>query len=85
MLAWMVPLILSFLVFNTLFNLQSQQDQIRLFTNVANRLSPGGTFLIEAFVPEFSSYQENQKVATKLLETDRVWLEAITHDPVDQL
>ncbi len=73
-----------FLIYNTLFNLQSQEDQIRCFTNTAKRLAPGGTFLIEAFVPEFSAFTDHQKVKTNRLGISSVWLEAVTHDPLTQ-
>ncbi|WP_415404539.1 class I SAM-dependent methyltransferase [Tateyamaria sp. SN3-11] len=74
-----------FLVFNTLFNLQSQADQVRCFQNVADRLAPGGTFLIEAFVPDFSGFTDNQRVTARNLTQTGVWLDACTHDPVAQL
>ena len=73
-----------FLVFNTLFNLQSQDDQVRCFKNVADRLNDNGTFLVEAFVPDFSDYKHGQNVRTKRLDMDSVWLEAALHDPVQQ-
>ena len=44
-----------FLVFNTLFNLTSQAAQVRLFRNVGARLAPGGTFLVETFVPDLTA------------------------------
>lgn len=69
-----------FLIFNTLFNLPDQDTQIRCFRNVSERLAPGGTFLIEAFVPDFSEYVHDQRVRTMLLDMDTVWIEAATHD-----
>jgi SAM-dependent methyltransferase len=74
----------AFLVFNTLFNLQSQEDQIRCFANTAKRLAPGGTFLVETFVPDLSGFENHQKVSTKKLDMASVWLEAVTHDPLTQ-
>lgn len=74
-----------FLVFNTLFNLQSQEDQIRCFANVADRLSEGGTFLVETFVPDLSGFSDGQRVQTKRLDRSSVWIEAALHDPVRQL
>jgi len=74
-----------FLVFNTLFNLTSQQAQLRCFRNVAKRLVPGGSFLIETFVPDFSGFSEGQRTRTKRLTKDEVWLEAAMHDPVQQM
>ena len=74
-----------FLVFNTLFNLKSQDDQVRCFKNVADRLNDNGTFLIEAFVPDFSDYKKGQNVRTMRLDMESVWLEAAVHDPARQL
>src|SRR5207249_9707777 len=44
---------LIYVVFNTLFNLLTQQDQVRCFENVAAHLSGDGVFVVEAFVPTF--------------------------------
>jgi SAM-dependent methyltransferase len=74
-----------FLVFNTLFSLQSQEDQVRCFANVADHLAPGGTFLVETFVPDLSDFSNGQRVQTKHLDMHSVWLEAATHDPLRQL
>lgn len=74
-----------FLVFNTLFNLQSQEDQIRCFDNVATRLNPGGTFLVETFVPDLCGFSDGQRLQTKRLDRSSVLLEAALHDPVRQL
>jgi SAM-dependent methyltransferase len=48
---------LVYVVFNTLFALPSQDEQVRCFQNVAGRLAPGGVFVVEAFVPEPDKYQ----------------------------
>src|SRR5437868_12041266 len=48
---------LVYVVFNTLFALESQEDQVRCFQNVAAHLEPGGVFVVEAFVPEPDKYQ----------------------------
>jgi SAM-dependent methyltransferase len=42
---------LAYLVFNTITNLTSQEEQIACFTNVAEHLEPGGRFVVEVFVP----------------------------------
>ena len=44
---------LVYVVFNTLFNLLSQDAQVRCFENVAAHLSDEGSFVVEAFVPTF--------------------------------
>ena len=47
-------------------------------------LKVGGTFLVEAFVPDFSAYRDGQNVRVRRLDMDSVWLEAAVHDPVAQ-
>ncbi len=42
---------LAYLVFNTITNLTTQDDQVDCFRNVAEHLRPGGCFVIEVFVP----------------------------------
>ena len=43
---------LAYLVFNTIMNLTSQEEQVACFQNVADHLEPGGCFVIEVHVPE---------------------------------
>jgi len=43
---------LAYLVFNTITNLTSQDEQVACFRNVAAHLETGGRFVIEVFVPE---------------------------------
>jgi SAM-dependent methyltransferase len=51
---------LVYVVFNTFFALLSQEDQVRCFSNVARRLQQGGTFVIEAFVPDMTRWNESR-------------------------
>ena len=41
----------AYLVFNTIMNLTSQDEQVACFQNVAAHLEPGGCFVIEVMVP----------------------------------
>jgi len=75
----------AFLVFNTLFNLTSQAEQVRCFRNVAERLAPGGAFLVETFVPDFSAYHDNQSMRTTKVGFKSLWFEAKVHDPTRQV
>ncbi len=75
---------LVFLVFNTLFNLRSQDDQLRCFHNVARHLSHGGFFVVEAFVPDFEGYVDDRALRTAHVSARGVTLEASVHDPVTQ-
>ncbi len=42
---------LVYLVFNTIMNLTTQDEQVACFQNVAAQLKPGGCFVIEVLVP----------------------------------
>jgi SAM-dependent methyltransferase len=42
---------LVYLVFNTITNLTTQDEQVACFENAAAHLAPGGAFVIEVFVP----------------------------------
>ena len=44
------PFTLVYIVFTTFFGLPSQEEQVCCFRNVAARMVPGGTFVIEALV-----------------------------------
>ena len=46
------PFALVFVAYNTFFNLLTEARQRACFAAVAERLVPGGAFVIEAFVPE---------------------------------
>jgi hypothetical protein len=54
---------LVYLLFNTLFALDSQDEQVRCFQNVAARLTDGGVFVIEAFVPEPGRFDRSVRVS----------------------
>jgi SAM-dependent methyltransferase len=76
---------LIFVVFNTLFNLLTQAEQVRCFENVAAHLTDDGVFLIEAFVPSFLyRLDRNQYVAAERVEVDSVRLDVARHDAVNQ-
>jgi SAM-dependent methyltransferase len=76
---------LIYVVFNTLFNLLTQDDQVRCFQNVTAHLSDGGVFVIEAFVPTYlNRLRDDQYVDAERIEVDEVWLDVGRHDPVAQ-
>jgi hypothetical protein len=77
---------LIFLVFNTLFNLLTQDDQVRCFENVAAHLSEQGSFVVEAFVPtHYARLRGDQYVDAEVIDVDRVTLDVGRLDPVKQL
>jgi SAM-dependent methyltransferase len=79
------PFPLIFLAFNTIFGLETQDDQVRLFENVGRHLTDDGIFVVEAFVPDLSRYQRNQSVSVIKVDTDSVQLDFNRHDPVKQV
>jgi SAM-dependent methyltransferase len=75
---------LIFVVFNTLFALTSQEEQIRCFRNAAEHLETDGHFVVEVFVPDLARFDRGQRLSADRVEVDRVVLEASLHDPVGQ-
>ena len=74
---------LVFLVFNTLFNLTTQDAQVRCFQNAARHLAPRGVFVLEVFTPDVAALNRDG-VKTVALTFGSVWLEALKHDHVTQ-
>jgi len=76
---------LVFIVFNTLFNLLTQDDQVRCFQNVAAHLTDDGSFVVEAFVPtSLHRLRDHQYVDAEEVGVSDVWLDVARHDPVTQ-
>lgn len=76
---------LIYLVFNTLFNLLTQDEQVRCFMNVARHLTGDGSFVVEAFVPTFlARLRDDQYVDAEAIAVDEVRLDVGRHDPVTQ-
>ncbi len=73
---------LVYVVFNTFFALDSQDEQVRCFQNVAARLAPGGVFVIEAFVPEPEKY--DGRVGTSRIESNQVQIDVASVDRAEQ-
>ena len=53
---------LVYLVFNTITNLTTQDEQVGCFRNAAAHLEPGGCFVIEVFVPELRRVPPGERV-----------------------
>jgi len=52
----------AYLVFNTIMNLTTQDEQVACFQNVAAHLVPGGCFVIEVSVPDLQRLPPGEKV-----------------------
>ena len=72
----------SFVAFNTFFSLLTEERQLSCFAAVAERLVPGGAFVIEAFVPE---PQDGPPVVVRSMTADSVVLSITTHDESGQI
>ncbi len=76
---------LIYVVYNTLFNLLTQEDQVRCFENVAAHLTEDGSFVVEAGVPnDFYRLRNGQYVDAESIAVDKVRLDVARHDPVTQ-
>lgn len=76
---------LVYIVFNSLFNLLSQHEQVQCFSNVARHLDSEGVFLVEAFVPAFLyRLRDHQHVNAEAVGLAHVQLDVARHDPVTQ-
>ena len=75
---------LVYVVFNTFFSLLTQDEQVRCFAAVADRLVPGGAFVLELFVPDPALHPGGQSVRTRHLGLDMARLDLALHDPVTQ-
>jgi SAM-dependent methyltransferase len=76
---------LIFLIFNTLFNLLTQDEQVRCFENVARHLTDDGVFVVEAFTPGWLyRHGDDQYIKTEHIQRDHVQFDAGRHDPVTQ-
>jgi SAM-dependent methyltransferase len=76
---------LVYLVFNTIGNLITQDDQVRCFQNAARHLAPGGAFVLECRVPEAPTRRYPHFVNAEHLGLSEVTLEVCQYDPVTQL
>lgn len=76
---------LVYVVYNTLFNLLTQDEQVRCFENVAAHLADDGSFVVEAFVPAYlNRLRDDQYVDAEAVGVDQVRLDVARHDPVTQ-
>jgi SAM-dependent methyltransferase len=75
---------LVYLVYNTIFNLLTQDDQVACFQNAARHLSDDGAFLIEAAVPS-AWIDPPHYVRPEWVAADAVGFDVARYDPVTQI
>jgi SAM-dependent methyltransferase len=77
---------LVYLVFNTIFNLLTADDQIRCFENAARHLAVGGYFVVETAVPHaWIAPGQSDYVHAEHVGMDTVSFDVARYDPVTQL
>jgi SAM-dependent methyltransferase len=82
------PFDVVLVAYNTIFNLLGEHDQPRLFRHVADRLAPGGAFVVEAFVPASEGVHgsaTSSEVTVRSMAVDHVVLSVSVNNPDQQL
>jgi hypothetical protein len=62
----------AYLVFNTIMNLTTQDEQVACFQNAAAHLEPGGTFVVEVAVPQLQRLPPGETVRAFHVGTTRL-------------
>jgi SAM-dependent methyltransferase len=68
---------LAYLVYNTIGNLTTQDEQVDCFCNVAAHLEPGGCFVIEVGVPALRRLPPGETVRPFLVRPDRLGFDEV--------
>jgi hypothetical protein len=74
-----------YLVFNTIGNLLTQDDQVRCFENAARHIDDDGLFVLECRVPTAPTRPARQFVEPEQVGLDHVVLGVSDYDPVTQI
>ncbi len=76
---------LVYLVYNTIGNVLTQDNQVRCFENAARHLAPDGVFVLECQVPDAPARPGQQFVDAEHIGVDSVVLDVNRYDPVTQI
>lgn len=77
---------LVYLVYNTIFNLLTVDDQICCFENAARHLTPDGVFIVETALPHaWISPDKSEYIHTEYVGKDTVILDVARYDVTTQL
>jgi SAM-dependent methyltransferase len=77
---------LVFLVYNTIFNLLTADDQVRCFENAARHLRADGAFVVETALPHaWMPPGQPDYVRAEVVELDEVGFDVARYDPTTQL
>jgi SAM-dependent methyltransferase len=75
---------LVYLVFNTILNVTTQDEQVAVFENAARHLEPGGAFVVEVIVPDLRRFQRGETGRIFTMERHHVGIDTLD-DTVGQL
>jgi hypothetical protein len=67
---------LVYLVWNTIMNLTTQEDQVACFQNAAAHLEPGGCFVVEVMTPQLQRLPPGETVQPFLVSPTRLGFDA---------
>jgi SAM-dependent methyltransferase len=76
---------LVYLLFNTIGNLLTQDDQVRCFENAARHLTDDGKFVLECRVPTAPARPGHQFVDAEQVAAGHVMLDVCRYDPLTQI
>lgn len=79
------PFTLTFVAYNTFWNLLTEARQRNCFSNVAQRLTADGVFVVEALVPDPALHDPPSQVGIRSLAADRVVLSVTRASVGEQL
>ena len=72
------------LAINTIFALPDQDAQVAVFQNAARHLAPGGSFVVEAWIPDLGRFQGGRGIWPRHVGGDFVSIEVGALDAVHQ-
>jgi SAM-dependent methyltransferase len=72
---------LVYLIFNTIMNLTTQDDQVRCFENAAAHLISGGHFVVEVIVPKIRALPRGSTAHVFAMDSDHIGIEEFTDVP----
>ena len=73
-----------FLVWNSIMNVTTQDEQVAVFENAAAHLEPGGVFVLEVLVPQLRRLPEGERGRVFAMSDDHVGIETFD-DVVGQI
>jgi SAM-dependent methyltransferase len=71
------PFALVYLVWNTIMNVTTQDEQVAVFENAAAHLVPGGRFVVEVGVPQLRRYPVDEPRRVSSIDADHVGIDTL--------